>query len=248
MPYDPTLVPPGSHLERYARQSDPRFEDVQLEEGAWMYPWSELYSWSMRVLAASIKLREEPRLHRHDPAFLQYNLVLPALRKVGFPEKYLDRYTPPGCVCALVEYAIPKLIEASRSGRLTDEMQSYSLDPLLIEVKAVVESLTGKPFDERAKPLVFPTWEERAHDTIITAAYRDTLAFDLPDDKRFEQVADRLGPGISADHVRLTLAKIGSRIGALSEDDEALVRAAISCMSELMRDIDKADGYSKPKN
>lgn len=240
----PADVPPkGSKLEFYMRNFCPGPKDTLRH-----FPWLD-FDWALCVIAVNVSLREEPRLWRHDPTFVKRYVVMPALGRLGFPKRYLEpNGSWPKWLNALVHAATLKLIEASGAGWPKSEQQSnYGYGLLVEEARASVKGQTGKTLDEYSKPAIYVT-NQVWHDAIVAATFVDTLAHDMPDDERMTLIASQLGPGVHVDHIRFTLADVGSKLNTASEEGRALWCAATTRVSEEMRRLDQTGEYSKPKS
>lgn len=236
MAYDPALIPLGSPFERYMRHFDVPYE-----------PFDFCLTWrdpnpAVRALVASTMLREEPRLHRHDPWFVRDIIVVPALCRMGLPKNYLN------LECALPNW-LAELLETKTEEVQTLSKWDWHVGPLSISadfvaaVKSVIEELTGWPFDPNRRPKLYPR-EKLLYDAIIMAAVTDASASSFKSASYFEAAGYRLG--ISAADVERTVRSVGAWLSSADTNTLTMWHAANDRVSEEMRKLDQADNHSKP--
>lgn len=168
----------------------------------------------VRAVAVAVAMRDEPRLWALPFEMVRDELVVPTLHKLGMPTGPRESWLD-----ALIDSAA---------------MQAQSADKL--QGSAYSDLLTAKRPGHPAAKL----WPA----AVFHAAYLDVIEAGprgLKDNRHFETVALRLGPGIDRDHVRRVVKSFRQRLGALDEAGRTMLLNAALCVSRLLREFDEAN-------
>ncbi|MBX9847493.1 MAG: hypothetical protein K2Z80_37525 [Xanthobacteraceae bacterium] len=172
----------------------------------------------VRAVAVAVAMRNEPRLWALPLELVRDELVVPTLHKLGMPTGPRESWLD-----ALIDSAA---IHAQSSNKL----QSGAYDDLLT---------AKRPGHPAAK--LWPS-------AVFHAAYLDAIEGGprgIKDNRHFEAVAARLGPGVDRDHVRRVVKSFRQRLGALDEAGRTMLLSAALAVSRLLHEFDQAN---PPKN